>query len=485
MLAPFSGRLHMDSARKRARHDDTDDGASAASTEVDGIELKSPHAPHPLMEALADERRLGTLCDITFVVEGEQFKAHRVVLVACSDFMRSLICGDFKESSSPTVTLNEVASSAFGSVLEFCYEGRCRVPDVTALEELVAAAARFQVLELRTTASHALQNHLSAANCMSLWSLAERLSLAALAAAATETAAEEFEIISADMAFESLPKPNLQALLQSESLQAGEDVIYGAIVRWLRAQTAEAARAPEVVGSLMQHCRFGLMPLQFMQTTVRHEPMMQSAPALKVLSEQLLEKAHALDTPRTQPRTGRLGWRVDAARSDFEVESSLTVDSTGSVLSMNLQVVGEYGHCIVPFAKTPIATGRHEFRLKLLVDAEDQTDAGSGFGFMSPVLLQDDEFDGDGMTGLWWLRRYETRVYTGGQGGEDYEIDESNGRSMRLGAEVRMVLDMNAREATFFIDGTELQVKATGIAAPVLPCVFGYGERQTSFQLLR
>ena len=136
----------MASAQKRARTEST-------STVADGIELKSPLGSHPLMEALAEQRRLGILTDITFVVEGVQFKAHRNVLVASSDFMRSLICGDFKESSSPTVTLDEVASAVFACVLDFCYEGRCRVPDVAVLEDLILAAARFQVLELRTAAA--------------------------------------------------------------------------------------------------------------------------------------------------------------------------------------------------------------------------------------------------------------------------------------------------------------------------------------------
>ena len=138
------------------------------------------------MEALAEQRRLGTLCDITILVDGVQFRAHRNVLAASSDFMRSLICGDFKERSSPTVTLDEVASTVFACVLDFCYEGSYCVPDVAALEELAVAAARFQVLELRSAAALALQLRLTAANCMSLWSLAERLSLPTLAAAASK-----------------------------------------------------------------------------------------------------------------------------------------------------------------------------------------------------------------------------------------------------------------------------------------------------------
>ena len=122
----------------------------------------------------------------------------------------------------------------------------------------------------------------------------------------------------------------------------------------------------------------------------------------------------------------------------------------------------------MPFAANPIASGRHEFRLKLLRDSEDQDSAGAGFGFVTPGAMNSELLDTDGGDGLWWLRRFETTVYTGVHGA----IHHMN---MPEGAEVRMVLDMHAKEATFFVDGKELPSKATGINEPVLPCVICYG----------
>ena len=43
-----------------------------------------------------------------------------------------------------------------------------------------------------------------------------------------------------------------------------------------------------------------------------------------------------------------------------------------------------------------------------------------------------------------------------------------------VGAEVRMVLDMDKGHATFFINGTELPTKATGITRPVRLCAVSY-----------
>lgn len=47
------------------------------------------HSRH-VLEQLNQQRQQGLLCDCTFVVDGVDFKAHKAVLAACSEYFKML-----------------------------------------------------------------------------------------------------------------------------------------------------------------------------------------------------------------------------------------------------------------------------------------------------------------------------------------------------------------------------------------------------------
>lgn len=49
-----------------------------------------PQHSQQVLEQLNQQRQLGLLCDCTFVVNGIDFKAHKAVLAACSEYFRML-----------------------------------------------------------------------------------------------------------------------------------------------------------------------------------------------------------------------------------------------------------------------------------------------------------------------------------------------------------------------------------------------------------
>ena len=120
---------------------------------------------------------------------------------------------------------------------------------------------------------------------------------------------------------------------------------------------------------------------------------------------------------------------------------------------------------------TLVSTGRHDFYFKVIACPG----ASSGLGFIhdgtdTDLKKLNREWPNGVAAGLWWLRRYNCELYneTGGS-------HRTSGISWAEGAEVHISLDLEACEAEFFINGTRIQHKATGIRPPVRPCLCVYG----------
>ncbi|EDM10645.1 BTB and CNC homology 1 (predicted), isoform CRA_a [Rattus norvegicus] len=62
----------------------------------------SVHSTNVLL-SLNDQRKKDVLCDVTVLVEGQQFRAHRSVLAACSSYFHSRIVG--QTDAELTITL--------------------------------------------------------------------------------------------------------------------------------------------------------------------------------------------------------------------------------------------------------------------------------------------------------------------------------------------------------------------------------------------
>lgn len=79
----------------------------------------SVHSTNVLL-SLNDQRKKDVLCDVTVLVEGQCFRAHRSVLAACSGYFHSRIVG--QTDAELTITLpDEVRGTAVGGDCNICY----------------------------------------------------------------------------------------------------------------------------------------------------------------------------------------------------------------------------------------------------------------------------------------------------------------------------------------------------------------------------
>ncbi|KAJ8254226.1 hypothetical protein COCON_G00208380 [Conger conger] len=86
------------------------------------LQMAIPNLGNSVLECLNEQRLQGLYCDVSVVVKGHAFKAHRAVLAASSSYFRDLFNSG---SKSAVVELPPaVQPQSFQQILSFCYTGR-------------------------------------------------------------------------------------------------------------------------------------------------------------------------------------------------------------------------------------------------------------------------------------------------------------------------------------------------------------------------
>lgn len=110
-----------------------------------------PQHSQRVLEQLNQQRQLGLLCDCTFVVDGVDFKAHKAVLAACSEYFKMLFV-DQKD----VVHLDISNAAGLGQVLEFMYTAKLSLSPEN-VDDVLAVASFLQMQDI-VTACHTLKS---------------------------------------------------------------------------------------------------------------------------------------------------------------------------------------------------------------------------------------------------------------------------------------------------------------------------------------
>ncbi|XP_072096375.1 nucleus accumbens-associated protein 2-like [Mobula birostris] len=95
------------------------------------LHLEIPNFGNNVLGCLNEQRLMGLFCDVSIVVKGQAFKAHRAVLAANSLYFRDLFSGNSKNAFELPAT---VPPACFQQILSFCYTGKLTM---AASEQLV------------------------------------------------------------------------------------------------------------------------------------------------------------------------------------------------------------------------------------------------------------------------------------------------------------------------------------------------------------
>ncbi|CDQ99186.1 unnamed protein product [Oncorhynchus mykiss] len=109
-----------------------------------------------MLDKLNEQRQLDQFTDITLIVDGHQFRAHKAVLAACSQFFHKFF-QDFTQE--PLVEIEGVSNSAFRQLMEFTYTATLAVSGPEEVNDVWKAAEYLQMQEAIKALNNRLDGH--------------------------------------------------------------------------------------------------------------------------------------------------------------------------------------------------------------------------------------------------------------------------------------------------------------------------------------
>jgi speckle-type POZ protein len=162
-----------------------------------------------LHEHLGDLLKSETGADVTFVVSGESFAAHKAILAARSPVLMAEFFGEMKETRSPCVEIKDMEAAAFKAMLHFIYTDM--VPDlgdkqsktvVVMAQHLLVAADRYGLGKLKLICERKLTGGISVGTAATTLVLAEQHNCSLLKAKCLEFIVRTVATLDAVMATE-------------------------------------------------------------------------------------------------------------------------------------------------------------------------------------------------------------------------------------------------------------------------------------------
>lgn len=113
-----------------------------------------------------------TLSDVTFLVEGRRFYAHRIALLASSDAFRAMFDGGYREKEAKDIEIPNITWAVFELMMRFIYTGTVEVTTDIA-QDLLRAADQYLLEGLKRLCEYSIAQDLTVENFANIYDLAE------------------------------------------------------------------------------------------------------------------------------------------------------------------------------------------------------------------------------------------------------------------------------------------------------------------------
>ena len=126
--------------------------------------------PFHLSSGLYKLQQQASFCDVTIIVGGQRFSAHKAVLSCACDYFQGMFSSGFQESTKNEITVAGVPES-FAKLLEFAYTGHFTLSPTTVIDILKLASYMVFTQAMKACAKYLeiVMDNLSMDDCFKVW----------------------------------------------------------------------------------------------------------------------------------------------------------------------------------------------------------------------------------------------------------------------------------------------------------------------------
>ncbi|KAL0459533.1 UNVERIFIED_CONTAM: arm repeat protein interacting with a [Sesamum latifolium] len=150
--------------------------------------------PSPIPQVYLGEQYVNnpTLSDVTFLVEGKRFYAHRICLLASSDAFRAMFDGGYREKDAKDVEIPNIRWDIFELMIRYIYTGSVDV-NLDVAQDLLRAADQYLLEGLKRLCEYAIAQDISVENVPLMFELSEAFNALSLRHACIVFILEKFD----------------------------------------------------------------------------------------------------------------------------------------------------------------------------------------------------------------------------------------------------------------------------------------------------
>ncbi|PIO76423.1 BTB/POZ domain protein [Teladorsagia circumcincta] len=223
--------------------------------------------------------------DVMFVVEGEKFPAHKVLLAARSEYFRAMLYGGMKESDEGEIVLEETNVFAFRNLLRYIYTAKLNLLEYKEEQvmDILGLAHKYGFVKLQNAIAEYLKAILNNKNLCTIFNISQLYFLNDLTEYCLVFADQNASEVLTTQGFLQLSINAVTQLIARDSFCASEIDIFCAIREWVKARPEMQAAAVEM---LMKCLRLSLISQRDLLNIVRPSGLFAPDTILDAIEEQ-------------------------------------------------------------------------------------------------------------------------------------------------------------------------------------------------------